>query len=164
MLVSLKPPTTAVYWSKSLTFINLINLERIELLVEYLPITCFLWMSSLVLVAQFLYKVFCLTDEGWWKPICKSFESFFESCIVVKNNGRCFPNACYFVRWQWWYGSFVYGQELIFFTAFVSIQGLYPRVPAHHFCVKSGVLVSVSQEQNQVSRDDHPSSTKPKQW
>lgn len=56
-----------------------------------------------------------------------------------------------------------YGKGMIFFTAFVSIQGLYPRVPAHHFCVKSGVLVPVSQEQNQVSRDHHPSSTKPKQ-
>lgn len=32
-----------------------------------------------------------------------------------------------------------YGKGMIFFTAFVSIQGLYPRVPAHHFCVKSGV-------------------------
>lgn len=32
-----------------------------------------------------------------------------------------------------------YGKGMIFFTAFVSIQGLYPRVPAHHFlCEKWG--------------------------
>lgn len=31
-----------------------------------------------------------------------------------------------------------YRKGMIFFTAFVSIQGLYPRVPAHHFCVKVG--------------------------
>ena len=55
-----------------------------------------------------------------------------------------------------------YVEELIFLTAFVSIQGLYPRVPAHHFCVKSGVLIPVSREQNQVSRDHRPSSNQTK--